>query len=120
MMNEVRNIIETVAQGRHAKWHGVEPAIEVFAKQSQRNPSFEAHAGGRDNATVDIHRDASTGGNVLALLKKTQKPSLCFQRHIADFVQEQRTTLRPLETANGSRDGAGDRASFIPEWLGFD
>src|ERR1700730_3476029 len=26
VMNEVRNIIETVAQGRHAKWRCVEPA----------------------------------------------------------------------------------------------
>ena len=53
-------------------------------------------------------------------LQHAQQLGLHHQRHVADFVQEQRAAVRLLELAQVPRGGAGEGALFVAEQLGFD
>ena len=75
---------------------------------------------GHDHAHVD--RDGAVAADALhlALLQHAQQLGLHHQRHVADFVQEERAVVGLLELAEVPRGRARERALLVAEQLGFD
>ena len=51
--------------------------------------------------------------------QNAQQLGLALQRHLADFVEEQRAQVGLLEEADVVAVGAGERAGFVAEELAF-
>ena len=73
--------------------------------------------GRADDAHVDAPRTWRADGLHLARLERTQELHLQRQGKIADFVEEQRPTVRDTECAQAGGDGSGERASLVSEQL---
>src|SRR5436309_212299 len=53
----------------------------------------------------------------LARLERAQELDLQVQREVADFVEEERPSVRSAECARSAGHGAGERAFLVPEQL---
>ncbi|MCY1431223.1 hypothetical protein D9M71_471860 [compost metagenome] len=73
-----------------------------------------------DQAHIDLLRLHRTYPAYLAFLQHTQQASLGFERQFANFIEEQRTAIGGLHQAGAPGAGAGERAFFVAEQLGFD
>src|SRR5579862_4162009 len=74
----------------------------------------------RDHANIDFLCARAPQPLELTLLQGAQQFRLKLQRDVADFVQENRTSVRQLEPAYFLRNRAGECASFMPEQFAFE
>ena len=80
---------------------------KVLTKLALAHQSFQVPVGCDENAHVHRNRFVSADAFHFAFLKHPQKLGLHRQRHIADFVQEDRAVLRLLELSRVSCGRAG-------------
>ena len=64
-----------------------------------------------DDADVGLDRRAAADSRIFALLQHPQQTGLRFHRHVADFIEEQRSALGLFEAA-GERALAPVKAPF--------
>ena len=76
--------------------------------------------GGGDDAHVDLDLAAAADALHRALLEHAQQLHLHVGRHVADLVEEQGAAIGLLELALVLGVGAGERALFVAEQLGFE
>ena len=88
---------------------------QVFAKQSLFDPLFEILMGRGDHPHIGLDRRMATDAIKVAIREHTQQARLQFGWHVADFVEEQRATIRLLETPTPLCGGAGECTFFVPE-----
>ncbi len=93
---------------------------QVFAEQAVLDPAFEILVGGRNDADVGLDRRMPADAIEMPVGQDAQQAGLQFGRHVADFVEEQRTALGLLETPTSLRLGAGERAALVAEQFGFE
>src|SRR5258708_37142299 len=67
-----------------------------------------------------MHRARAPQTFELLFLKHAKEFWLQFKRKIADFIEKKRSVVGSLKAPRGLREGAGERASFMPEELAFD
>src|SRR5439155_9877412 len=118
--DEIRNVLDALAQRRQAQRHYVEAEKEVLAKEALLDEDAQILVGRRDDAHVGLDRRAAADGRVLALLQDAQEPRLRLHRHVADLVEKERAALGLLETAGAAGVGAGEGALLVAEQFGFD
>src|SRR5262245_16714225 len=70
-----------------------------------------------DEADVDSRRARSAEAPDLARLDRPQELRLKVERHLADFVEEDRAAGRDLEESLSVPIGAGEGAAQVPEEL---
>ena len=119
-MDQLGNVLGALAQGRNANRHNIQPEIQILAKQAMRNQLAQIPVGRSDDAHIGANRAASTNRGKFAFLQHPQKPGLRFQRHVADFVQEQGAAIGLLETARRAGSGPCKGALLMPEQLALD
>ncbi|MNL66120.1 hypothetical protein D3C87_1905380 [compost metagenome] len=73
----------------------------------------------RDNAHVHRHDPRATHRGDLAFLQDAQDLGLGCQRHVADFIQEQRAALGFAKAAGAVAGGAGISAFDVAEQFAF-
>src|SRR3546814_4132410 len=66
----------------------------------------------RDDAHVGAQRLIAADGRIFVALKHAEQPRLRLDRHVADFVEKERTASRLLETPRIAAVRAGERALF--------
>jgi hypothetical protein len=76
--------------------------------------------GGADDSHVDADRFRPAHPLDLLVLKDSQKPSLSQKRQIADFIEEYRSPLGPLEATPFAGYGTGEGSFFMAEKLAVD
>ena len=76
--------------------------------------------GGEDQARPQRDELVAAQAVEFHLLQNAQQLDLREEAQVADFIQEQRAVAGLLEVAFARPDGAGERALFMPEQLGFD
>ena len=94
--------------------------VEILAERALLHQLVEVAVGGHDHAHV--HGDGAVAADALhlPLFQDAQQLGLHHQRHVADFVQEQRAAVGLFEFAQVPGGGAGERALLMAEQLGFD
>ncbi|MDR8732335.1 hypothetical protein FEQ05_05728 [Burkholderia pseudomultivorans] len=120
MAREQRNVVAALAQRRQAQPDHVEPVIQVLAKQPLPHARFEILVRRGDHAHVRAQRIVAADAIELPVRQHAQQARLQVERHVADFVEEQRAVLGLLEAALPRRLRAGERAALVAEQLGFE
>ena len=99
----------------------VQPVEQVLAERALRDHVAQVAVGGGDDPHVDATAGA-IGADLLQLarLQEPQQQPLHAQRHLADFVEEDRALVGELELAGLVAIGAGEAALDVAEQLRFE
>src|SRR6202022_342315 len=87
MPDQIRQILDPLAQRRQTQWHDVEAEEQILTKQTLLNQDTQILVARSDDPHVGLDRGAAADGSVFALLKYPQQSRLCFHRHVADFFR---------------------------------
>ena len=98
----------------------VETVVEIFAETAGRHFVAQHAVGRGDDAHVERHGLTAAEAFDFALLQHAQQFGLQRQRHLGDFVQQQRAALRLLEFAGVRVGRAGEGAALVAEQHGFE
>src|SRR5258708_20954605 len=104
VLDEERNVLAPLAQGRQEDRHHVEPVEEVLAEPAGGDLAGQVARGGGDEAHLDPRGLHAADALELALLDGAQGLDLQLQRDLADLAEEERAAvgqpqapgLRPL------------------------
>src|SRR6516165_10108216 len=120
MSYERRDVGGPLAQRRQSYWRHVQAIKQIFAEEALANELPEVVVRRRDDADIGADRHAAADSRELALLKHTQQPSLSLDRHVAYFIEEQRSPLRLLEPSYAACCSAGESALLVTEQFALD
>ena len=90
-----------------------------MAEATRQRLGGEVLVRGGDDAHVDRHLRSAAQAVERALLEHAEQLRLERKRELAHLVQEQRAPVGLFEAARVGGGGAGERALFVPEELGF-
>ena len=120
MLDQGRDVLRVLAQGRRLQHHHRQPEVEVLAEVTGGHGAAEVLVGGGDDADVDGERPFGADRLDLAVLQDPQHLGLGLEAHVADLVEEDRPAVRLDELADLAPVGAGERALLVTEELGLD
>ena len=98
-LRQHRDVDLPLAQRRQADRERVDAVVEVFAEPAVADELLERAVGRRNQPEVDRDRLVAAEALEAALLEDAQQLGLGDQRHVADFVEEQRAVVRPARGA---------------------
>ena len=75
--------------------------------------------GGGNDPGIDAHDLRAAQALQFFLLQKTKQFGLEAQRHLADFVEEERASLRRLDSSRVGLHGASESAAGVSKKFGF-
>ena len=116
-MNELRQVVEPLAQGRHRDDRHGEAEEEILAKLSGRDVGPEVPVRRRDDADIDSTLHLAANPAHLSALEGAQKAWLQVDGELSDLVEEERPTVSALERARVGGDGPGEGPALVPEEL---
>src|SRR5512138_3225060 len=117
MPNQRGDVLDPVAQGRDADGEYAEPVVQVAAKAPRRHQLGQVLVGRGDQSYVHPPRIRRAEPLELPVLKDAEQLGLKLWRKVSHFVQEQRASVRQLESTQLAGDGARECASLVPEEL---
>ena len=120
VIDQQRDVFAALAQRRNADRDDVQAIVEIFAKQVFGNGFVEIAVGGGNDAHVDGDFAGAADRTHGALLQHAQQLHLHGQRHLADFVEEDRAAVGDFEQAALVLVGSGERALQIAEQFAFE
>ena len=121
LVRQDRNVLATIPQRRHHDVDDVQAVEQVLAERPLLDHVSQVAIGRGDHAHVD-DSPAAVGADFLELagLEESQKEALHPKRHLAHFVQEDRSHVGRLELAWLVPIGAGEAALDVAEELGLE
>ena len=115
-MSSDRSRSEGNLQGDH-----LQPVVQVVAEPIPPRRRVRGRRWSRRRAgCLDLDVVGAADPHELALLEHPQQLDLHLERQLADLVEKQRTAVGQLELAELAAGGAGERAAFVTEQLGFE
>jgi hypothetical protein len=117
---EGRDVVEPLAERRHAHFEDGEAVEEVAAEAAGRDVLRERAVRRRDDAHVDGARFGLADAPDLACFEDAQQLRLLLERKLADLVEEDGAAVRVLERSRTIAGCAGERALHVSEELGLD
>src|SRR4051812_46718847 len=119
MLEQNRNFFFAIAQRRQTKRERVEPVVKILA-QTLGGESLRYVDVGRCQ-DPDIHFDdrAAAEPGELLILQNVKQLGLQQWRHLADFVQQNRSFVAQFEFARLGVSGSGERPRLISEKFAF-
>ena len=114
-----RHVVETLAQRRQVDGEDVQPIVQVLAELALGGHGLQVLIGGGDQPDVHLGFTGGAQPPDLAILQHAQQLGLERERHVADFVQQQRAAVGQFETSLAGHQRAGKRALFVAEQLAF-
>src|SRR5215813_1558630 len=115
MLDQKRDVLESLAQRGNANRENVKPIKKIGPKLAVINHSRQVTACSRDDASVHSGSDGAAHALEFMLLQNAQELWLKFEWNVSDFVQEQRSPVRQFKSARLARDRTRERAAFVPE-----
>src|SRR5216684_1088076 len=119
-LDQQRNIFTPFPQWRQIDRYDIQPIIKVLSEGPIFYHLFEIRTGGRDNTHVDLDGTVATNPLELPLLQYAQQFDLERNRHVADFIEENRAAIGLLESADPRRDRAGKCTFDVSKQFGFE
>src|ERR1700704_6434311 len=99
MSCEKRDIFPALSHCREPDANHVQTVVQVFAETSFANPRVQVLVSGGDHPHVGLDLLMSTDAIKAAIGEHSQQARLQVGRHVADFVEKERTPFGLLETA---------------------
>ena len=110
-----RQILLALRQARHLDLHHRKPVIQILAKMFFGDGGAQIVIGGRDHAHIHLARGQRSHALHFLVLQHAQQLGLRRQRHVADFVQEQRAAVSVFEQSGFIVRRAGERPPHVAE-----
>src|ERR1700731_2915177 len=120
MTHEERNILGTFSERRHVKGNYVQPVKQIFAKSAACDFFVQLFIRRGNYTHVYGYRGVRSDRLKPLLFQYAQHLGLRLEAHVADFVQEQRSTISLLKLADFVLGSSGKASFDMPEKLGFD
>ena len=117
LLGQKRNIFAPLTQRWHRNGNHVQSEVEILPKLFPGNALLEITVGGGDHANIHPDQSITTHALQLALLKHPEQFGLDVRGHLADFIQQNRATVRQLETPLALGHGPGESPLLMPEEL---
>ncbi len=96
-LDELRQVVEALAKRRDRDDGDRETKEEVLSKFARADVGPEVAVRGGDDPHVDPALDLAADPTDLATLESAQEPRLEIERKLADFIEKERPSVRPLE-----------------------
>ena len=113
MADQLGNVLAPLAQRRQAHRHDIEAVEEILAEATGGDLVLQVARGRRQNPNVDLHRPLAADPVIALVGEHAQDLRLRRQRHVGDFVEEQRAAMRMFEQARAD-DAVGSRCRTVP------
>src|SRR3984885_16202162 len=114
-LDEQRNVFLAVAQGWDEKRDDVETIEEVFAEVAASDLIFEVFVGCGDNPNVNVDRVRCANREKALFVESAQDFGLGLETHVADFVEEEGSTVGAFEGPAFFCGAAGDGSVTVAE-----
>src|SRR5438270_5408512 len=115
MLNEDRDVVGTLTQGRQVQCDDIETIVEIRAEAARLDFFLEIAIRCGDETRVDRNRFGGADRNHLAMLQNTQKLDLRRGRSLADLVEKERSRRGRGEKTFLVSHGAGERSLHVTE-----
>ena len=112
---EVRKIIQSFTQRRQRNLENTQPEEQVFAEAALPYGGSQIAICGGYDADINLDFLRSAQPSYPPGFQYTQQFRLQSHRHVADFIEKQRTFMREFEASGPAVQGAGERALFMAE-----
>src|SRR4029450_12243945 len=109
------DVATAIAKWRDGQRDHVQPVEEIFAEVSGLSELAQIAVRRRDQPHVDVTILRRAKSADFPLLQYAQQASLCFERQLADLVQEERSAMRGLHEAAACAARARARPDFVAE-----
>src|SRR5580698_1037965 len=119
VLDQNRHVGAVLAQWRHENRDYVEPVIQIFAEFALFYQFGEIGVGSHDHASVHANGFRAAEPLELALLEHAQQFGLQTERQVANFVQENRSSMGLFESPDAVAHGARECALDVSEQFGF-
>src|SRR3984893_14607909 len=113
-----QNVVLPFAERRNLDWVWVQPVVEVRAKCPVCNGGFQIAIRCRDYADIDLDGLRAADAFEFTFLQHPQECNLSVQRHLADFVQENGSSVRQFKSTEAALHRPGERALFVAKEFG--
>src|SRR5882724_12254342 len=117
VLREGEDVVGTRAQGRQLHRDSPEPVEEVLAERALPDARAQVVMCRAYHAHVDAPWPWRSHRLHLARFQRAQQLDLKGEGQVADFVQEERPSIRGPEGARRAGDGAGEGALLVSEQL---
>ena len=113
MGDQQRNVFAPFVQRRQDDVYDIQSIIEVFAECALAHHGLQIPVSCRQYAHIHADGIGAADRTYLVLLQNAQQFHLQPHRHVADFVQQQRTSLGGLEESLMIASSAGERSAGV-------
>ena len=115
MRDEARKVFTALAERWNPNREDLQTVEQILAKASGDGLVLEILVGRREHAHVGADRLVTAQALEFLLLQQPQQLGLRAQRHVADFVEEERPLVSLLELADAATVGSGEGALLVAE-----
>src|SRR5258708_28000458 len=115
MADQQRNIFFSLPQCRDSDREHIEPIVQIGSKLLFSHHCFQIAIRCRNEAGIGPESARAAQALELALLQNAQKLRLKLQGNFPDFIQEDRSPMRPLQTPPSLAYRARERPPFLAE-----
>ena len=119
-LDQRRDVLAALAQGRQVDRHDVEPVVQVLAEPAGLDLVEQVAVGRGDDPGVDLLGVGVADPLELPLLQDAEQLDLELGRGAVDLVEEDAAGVRGLEPAGPVVDGAGERPLDVAEQLALE
>src|SRR3989454_4992790 len=119
VIGQDRQVLHPFAKPRKGDRERIEPIEEVLSEFRALHRGLQIPVRRGDDANAHTPRRDVADRLDLAGLEHAEELALHLERHITDFVEEDRAAVRLLEQADLVRDGSGECSSPMAEQFGF-
>ena len=120
MIGQQAHVFDPLPQRRHMKRDHIQAVEQIFAEIAALDFLFQILVGGGDHAHVHLNGFRGAHRLKALLFERPQNLGLRLERHVADFIQEQRSAVGLLQLADFVVARAGEAALAMPEQLALD
>ena len=116
----LRDVDLTLRKAWHMYREHIDPIIEIGPECTFIDTRLDVLVRGADQSEVDLDFMIAAHPLNLAVFKNAQELGLQWQRHVTDFVKEQRAALGKLHPSLTGLVGTGERAFLMAENFRFE
>src|SRR6266851_3162126 len=117
--NKLRNISFPFAERRQRKRENIQPVVQILSEFAVADHLPQVSIARHDDTNIDPRGADAAYGLELAFLEYAKKLGLKLQRHVSNFVEEQRSTISQRKAADMRIDGAGESSALVSEEFAF-
>src|ERR1700722_13475696 len=120
VLDELPDVLFPFAQRRQGNRKSIQPIVKIFPELTVANHLPQVPVGSDNDADIHLRGTCAADGLEFAFLEYAQQLGLKFQRHISNFIEEQRPAIGKRKAAHVRSDRAGESSPFMSEKPAFE